>query len=349
MSFFKKEKKTEKEIDENPKDKLTIPDEIVTSTESSTITDEVSFNEFIPTIETLEKCRELLISNFQKAVDERYTKVYLADPTPFRMLQSENLELIYVHLDFKKSSANEDLAFLFYNPEKEHNVSVIIPTDEDYDEYYKYTIPSNFVLNVIKKKRSLNESDLIYTRYILKSFFKAQRLMIDEYLIEDFSNPSRIDDTIKSALKEYQTHVNKDASYYAKDAALYSYTLLDLKPIILKVNDEDFTYQLNEAIAAYDKGLYTASATVLGVTIETMCIQILKNNSQKVKDSDSTMIDRLADRLKENNLITRKEHGRLIVAYKVRNLAAHSSPGKTIQADCHFLISVIHDMVETHF
>jgi len=92
-----------------------------------------------------------------------------------------------------------------------------------------------------------------------------------------------------------------------------------------------------------------ASAAALGVTIETLCIKLLKNNSVKIKDSDSTMIDKLADKLTENKLIIRKEHGRLIVAYKVRNLAAHSSRGQMIQADCNYLISVIHDLALSHF
>lgn len=348
MSFFRSKKKTT--IKHSKEDTVTNLNEIVSPTEPSKIIDEVSSHESIPTIETLEICRENLISQFKKAVDERYSKVYLADPTPFRMLQSENLELIYVHLDYKKTSADEDILFLFYNPQKQQDVSLCILTDEDYEDYYKHAVPTQFALAFINNTKKLNRSDLIHTAYFFKSNLKLQSGSINEQLIKTFTRPiSRLDETIKDALYDYQQHVSKDASYYAKDAALYSYTLLDLKPIILKVNDEDFKYQLNEAIAAYDKGLYTASATVLGVTIETMCIQILKNNSLKVRDSDSTMIDRLAEKLKENRLITRKEHGRLLVAYKVRNLAAHSSPGKTIQADCHFLISVIHDMVENHF
>ncbi|MCY1690702.1 hypothetical protein OVA29_08525 [Exiguobacterium sp. SL14] len=194
-----------------------------------------------------------------------------------------------------------------------------------------------FVNTAITEQFGISKADILYRFRLAPHYFDHDDLL-DEKITSD------LDSLIRTELQSFNTHANQQASYYAKNARKYSYSLLDLSEVIEKVADEDFEYQLDEAIATYDNSLYTACVATLGVTIETLCIKLLRNNEIKIKDSDSTMIDRLAERLKEKGLVTRKEQGRLLVAYKVRNLASHTSKGQIVQADCNFLLSVIHDL-----
>lgn len=66
-------------------------------------------------------------------------------------------------------------------------------------------------------------------------------------------------DTIRNEASSFQKHISHEASYYAKNAHRYAYSILNLGPMIEKVNDDDFEYQLNQALTAYDHSLYMAS------------------------------------------------------------------------------------------
>lgn len=155
--------------------------------------------------------------------------------------------------------------------------------------------------------------------------------------------------TLRNEADNYKIHNNLHQEYYAKNAARYAYSELDLTSIIEKINDKDFSYQLDQAIAAYDNSLYLASCATLGVCLETVCKLLLQNNGVKIKDSDSTLLSSLSAKLKENHLINYKLKGRIDVCYKVRNLAAHTSPGKIVKSDCHFILNTIAEIVETLF
>lgn len=276
----------------------------------------------------LAKYNEILLNNFQS--------IYNVDPTPFRLSIKENIIGAVVEAgDYFPSSYS--ILYFVYSPKQGNLVEVVEPSQESISEHYNYQSFNEFGKSIIIEHYKINSDDILYS-FNLDPFFIDNPNALNNLL------STLLDRQIRESLRDYQMHLSKEASYYAKNAAKYSYSLLDLSEVIGKVNDPDFEYQLNEAIAAYDNSLYMASAAALGVTIETLCIKLLKNNRVKMKDSESTMIDKLADKLTENKLIIRKEHGRLIVAYRVRNLAAHSSRGQMLQADCNYLISVIHDL-----
>lgn len=276
----------------------------------------------------LAKYNEILLNNFQA--------VYNVDPTPFRLSIKENITGAIVEIgDY--FPASYPVLFFVYSPNEGNRVEKIEASQKLISEHHNYRSSGDFATSVVEEYYKINYNDILYA-FDLDPFFLEDSNALDNLLKRS------LDRQIRESLISYQTHLSNEGSYYAKNAAKYSYSLLDLSKVIANVDDQDFEYQLNEAIAAYDNSLYMASAAALGVTIETLCIKLLKNNSVKIKGSDSTMIDKLADKLTENNLIIRKEHGRLIVAYKVRNLAAHSSRGQMLQADCNYLISVIHDL-----
>lgn len=282
------------------------------------------------------KLYDVILEKYTEILSSNYMSVFSVDPTPFRMRDVSNIKGVIVNETPLFPDNSRELYFIF-TPNKGDSIEELIFSEEMKKNHYKFQYGFQFVISALKEQFNIHEADILYKFQIAPAYFNHNDLFIERITGD-------LDGFIRAELKDYHSHINHPASYYAKNAAKYSYSLLDLSEVINYVSDEDFEYQLNEAIAAYDNSLYTACAATLGVTIETLCIQLLKNNNIKMKDSDSTMIDRLADRLKEKGLVTRKEQGRLLVAYKVRNLASHTSRGQIVQADCNFLLSVIHDL-----
>lgn len=284
---------------------------------------------------------DAVTKKYDELLNSNYVSVYSVDPTPFRMRDSSKIKGVIVNEIDNIPSISRDLFFI-YLPDKENSIEELVYPQNLIDTHYRFVHGSQFVTAAITQQFNISEEDILYN-IPLSPFY----LDNDEYLNSKIE--SDLDYLIRSELQAFHQHVNHQASYYAKNAAKYSYSLLDLSEVIEKVGDEDFEYQLDEAIAAYDNSLYLACSATLGVAVETLCINILKTKGVKMKDSESTVIKVLADKLKENALINRKEHQRICVAYDIRNLAAHSSRGQMIQADCNYLISVIHDLVLNHF
>lgn len=297
--------------------------------------------DWLNNFEVKEKFYDKVIATYNDMLLRNFHTVYSVDPTPFRLSIKENVvgSIVEIGDYFPKSYP---ILFFVYLPTQGNKVESITPSAELIKEHHNYSSISNFATAVVENHYQINNNDILYA-IDLDSFYLDNPSSLDSFL-------NRVlDNVIRESLKAYQTHLSNEGSYYAKNATKYSYSLLDLTNVINQVNDEDFEYQLNEAIAAYDNSLYMASAAALGVTIETLCIKILKNNEEKVKDSDPTMIDKLAERLKGKGLLTRKEQRRLKVAYDIRNIASHSSRGQVLQADCHYLLSVIHDLGSNKF
>ncbi|UKS54908.1 hypothetical protein [Exiguobacterium acetylicum] len=284
---------------------------------------------------------DAVTKTYDELLSSNYVSVYSVDPTPFRMRDSSNIKGVVVNTIEYFPSLSRDLFFI-YLPNEGNSIEELVYPQNLIDTHYNFKYGSQFVTSAITQQFGISEEDILYNIPLLPFYVDNE-----EYLIPRIE--SDIDLLIRSELQAFHQHVNHQASYYAKNAAKYSYSLLDLGEVIEKVADEDFEYQLNEAIAAYDNSLYLASTATLGVSLETLCIKILKNNNVKLKDSDSTVIKVLANTLKQNALINRKEHQRICVAYDIRNLASHSSRGQMIQADCNYLISVIHDLALSHF
>jgi hypothetical protein len=267
-----------------------------------------------------------------------------SNPEAFPLLKTQDIAIYSLYFDedfFPSTSAN-----IFFIRKKDTKLSFNEYDVTNKDYYTDHTTTEN---DVVIKALGINKNDIIqyFTVGIepLKLIKKSPEI-IDTYK-EIYKNLTKR--WLTNEARDFQSHISKPIGYYAKNAARYSYSLLDLGPLIKKVNDEDFSYQMDQAIAAYDSSLYLASCATLGVCLETLCKLLLIRNGVKVKDSDPTMLDKLSERLKENQLINYKFKQRIDVCYKVRNISSHTSPGKVVQNDCHFIINTIHEIVDSYF
>jgi hypothetical protein len=273
------------------------------------------------------------------------------NPEAFLLLDQKNIKIVHAefNLDFFHSTRGHTLLFIRSNNADKSFISINFLDESLYEESYlksEETIKHELVANYL----NIEPSNIIHSVGIGKQ--EIQYMCQSE---EKFQNELRILENayIKSWVirdaKSFQTHVNQPMDYYAKNASRYSYSILDLQPIIEKVNNRDFEYQLDQAIAAYDNSLYLASCATLGVCLETLCKLLLQKNKVKIKDSDGTMLDKLSEMLRSHQIISYKFNSRINVCYQVRNLASHTSPGKIVQNDCHFIINTIHEIVDTYF
>ncbi|MCY8144341.1 hypothetical protein P9D79_00035 [Bacillus haynesii] len=294
-----------------------------------------------------------LIENYNSIIDSLYKTAYSTNPEAFRLKDPANIKLyISKHSPYLGKRDSHYLYFI-QDKGKQLDLEIIDLTDEKYyEDFFKYPSRVDFVLKQILKKELFEEGDLVY-HFNISTYI--DRLEGDPQLWQEYlerTDRTRYSEMLRLASKEGQIflkHVNHPVSYYAKNAAKYHYSLLDLQAIIDKVDHEDFSYQMDQAIAAYDQSLYLPACATLGVCLETLCKLLLMKNGEKVKDSDATMLDRLGERLREKKIISYKFKSRIDVCYKVRNLSSHTSPGKVLQGDCHFLITTINELVDTYF
>ncbi|MFJ6411304.1 hypothetical protein ACIQLG_00735 [Terribacillus saccharophilus] len=295
---------------------------------------------------------EVMHEYYKQNIDKLFKKAHESTPEAFRFYNLNNIKLHTVELDPELFSSN---LILFVEFKKDGKLEIDNHSFldsryyEDYADYHEYT----FKTEILSRNGIVDQRDIIFDDNIfyLEDSWDEDNGVFKYNLIKTFKTSlfNQMQSFASQEARTYQKHINHNAGYYAKNAHKYAYSILDLGPMIEKVNDDDFEYQLNQALAAYDHSLYMASCACLGVCLETLCKILLKKNNVKVKDSDATMLDKLAERLRAEQIISRKFNSRLDVCYKVRNLSSHTSPGIVIREDCHTIIGTMHEIVNTYF
>ncbi len=267
------------------------------------------------------------------------------NPEPFRFLNSENCSILAITLPIEIDNRSNSI-FYFLSTPSTRNIDIIILDDDKYSDLDSYKHINYFFTNKIFPEYNLHESQIIlrsggfYDRqsYDYDIFSKSINInkAIEAMALEKFAI-----DAIKNETQEFKQINQTELSYFAKDAFKFPFSIIDLKPLINLVNDEDFKYQLDQAMAAYHENLFLPCASTLGVVLETLCIKILEENKVKKVKSGDTQLGVLKDRLHQEGITSRRDHTRLEVAYKMRNMASHTSPGVALKEDCHFMLNVI--------
>ena len=125
------------------------------------------------------------------------------------------------------------------------------------------------------------------------------------------------------------------------------FSFLDFDSLIEKVDDEDFSYQMNQAKICYENQLYLAACCTFSVCLETVLMQILEKHNLKVNE-DSTMLNKIGDTLRENKIISKRANNRLLITYSVRNSTSHTNKNKVIQNDCEWILKTIEFFVDEY-
>lgn len=285
---------------------------------------------------------------------ERFNKSSLQNnPEPFRFLLGENCSIVILIVPKEFDDSIAAASYVLSTPGTRNEVvKVLYPEDLIDLDTYGYHI--TFLNERILPSLGFDSSQIIFElRETYKSFERrgASSFIDSNFDIDSYSRyhdvSREIIQIIMKEMKNFKRNSETKLSYFAKDAYKFPFSLLDLKPLIGLVNDEDFTYQLDQAMAAYHQNLFLPCAATLGVVLETLCLKILKIHGIKVKSAD-TQLGRLIEKLTNERITTRRDNARLEVAYKMRNIASHSNPGATLKEDCHLMLNVINTIAHEY-
>jgi hypothetical protein len=270
------------------------------------------------------------------------------NPEPFRFFKKDNCSLIFFILPYEFNLSFACQIFILSTPGKRveeiHTLNY-----QDLIDLDTYMLYNSFFYDKILPLYNYHKSQIImeisdYYPNIAYDSSVFSNSLNPENFINIHSLNSRILNLIKIETDTFQKVNHTPLSYFAKDAHKFPFSILDLRPLIELVNDDDFSYQLDQAMAAYHENLFLPCAATLCVVLETLCIKILEDNGiNKIKSGD-TQLGKLKERLSQENIISRRDNTRLEVAYKMRNMASHSSPGIALKEDCHFMLNVINTM-----
>ncbi|MEB7433299.1 hypothetical protein [Staphylococcus pasteuri] len=125
------------------------------------------------------------------------------------------------------------------------------------------------------------------------------------------------------------------------------FSFLDFDSLIVKVDDKDFIYQMNEAKTCYENQFYLAACCTFSVCLETVLMLILEKHNLKVND-DSTMLNKIGETLRSENIISKRANNRLLITYSVRNATSHTNKNKVIQNDCEWILKTIEFFIDEY-
>ncbi len=290
-------------------------------------------------------------------VEQELRKIYLQrletfnkqnlehNPEPFRFLNKDNCSILAFILPFEYNNSICGEVFFLSTP-GDRTINVKTLSNEDLSDLDSYQSSNRFFYDKILPKFGYHNTEIIVsTKTFYNNLYKDYCLFSKSINIESAIHVTALDNYIIGTIKDETQHFKKinqkPLSYFAKDAYKFPFSILDLKPLVELVDDDDFSYQLDQAMAAYHENLFLPCAATLGVVLETLCIKVLDDNGIKRIKSGDTQLGRLRERLMNEQIITRRDNTRLEVAYKMRNMASHSSPGVALKEDCHFMLNVI--------
>lgn len=270
------------------------------------------------------------------------------NPEPFRFFKKENCSPVVLLLPYEFNNLKLSEIYFLSTPNNRQE-KLIILTEEDLSDLDSYQSDRLFFENKVFPKYGYDKTQIIFSTV---DFYAGSNkdigLFSDDFNLERFIKSMSLTDFIIRSIKEdtinFQEINQTQLSYFAQDAHKFPFSIIDLKPLISLVKDDDFTYQLDQAMAAYHENLFLPCAATLGVVLETLCIKILEDNGVKKIKSGDTQLGKLRERLINDRIITRRDNTRLEVAYKMRNMASHSSPGVALKEDCHFMLNVINTL-----
>ncbi|MDV2683790.1 hypothetical protein RYX56_05635 [Alkalihalophilus lindianensis] len=269
------------------------------------------------------------------------------NPEPFRFLKKENCSILFL---IQPYDFNYQLAatILYLSTPGDRKKEIYVLKEKDLVGIDNYINPHDFLLEEVLPSMDYDKSQVMFDindsyegLKFNNSFFRTNDFEIS---VENSMLVHKITELIRNEVRHFKTLNTKPLSYFAKDAHKFPFSILDLKPLMKLVEDEDFNYQLDQAMAAYHSNLFLPCAATLGVVLETLCLKILEHYEVKKVKTGDTQLGKLRERLVNERITSRRDNTRLEVAYKMRNMASHTSPGIALKEDCHFMLNVINTL-----
>jgi hypothetical protein len=300
-------------------------------------------------IEFTKKLLKAYNKEYRNKLIKLYPEAYKENPEAFPFADLNNIDTYIIKGD------KEFLDWSYYLFLYQGNGDIKNLGDIPYEEYSKlknFTSDFDFISNFINEKIGYEKTPY-YTdassirTYLYGSYNYDTPEKYIEIQMENISNSMLR--KLKDDGNQFINHIDKEASYYAKNAFRYAYSELDFTPIIEVVKDKDFEYALNESIACYDQSLYLAAVSTAGTTLENLIIKILESKGEYTDDNSTTELGELSGKLRRTGLINKRERKRIMLAASFRNLASHANKGRVTRQDAKLVYQEIFNLASKAF
>ncbi|WP_347132091.1 hypothetical protein [Staphylococcus hominis] len=284
---------------------------------------------------------EKFLDGYRDVVNKRYIYQFQSNPEAFPFVKDNDYKISIVLL-------NED----FF----EYPKVIVISNDSSMEKIYDYTtqdeayLSKNYVSYVYKQLSYVRDCLNIinteeHTAHMITYHGKYPLKEILDYKLDDFYKYGK--EFAEKHFRKFEK-ISQEKMTDKSHEEVQPFNHLDLDSMKDIVNDETFTYQINQGLQAYKRELYLPAAATFAVAIESFLIKLKRANNIKHKDSDPTMYDRLLESLKANKKINYRTKKRIEVAYNMRNIINHSQAGAVAKADCDFLLNTLKDIVDAN-
>ena len=284
---------------------------------------------------------EKFLDGYRDVVNKRYIYQFQSNPEAFPFVKDNDYKISIVLL-------NED----FF----EYPKVIVISNDSSMEKIYDYTtqdeayLSKNYVSYVYKQLSYVRDCLNIinteeHTVHMITYHGKYPLKEILDYKLDDFYKYGK--EFAEKHFRKFEK-ISQEKMTDKSHEEVQPFNHLDLDSMKDIVNNETFTYQINQGLQAYKRELYLPAAATFAVAIESFLIKLKRANNIKHKDSDPTMYDRLLESLKANKKINYRTKKRIEVAYNMRNIINHSQAGAVAKADCDFLLNTLKDIVDAN-
>lgn len=298
------------------------------------------------------RLEKMLREYYIERVEEFHKDAFLANSAPFRFYNENQCSILILIFPYEYDY-NTKAEIHFISTPAVREVQSYLITQEDMQSLDSYSHDHLFINEGILPKLGYHSSQIFYTESCPYdrneiSDFTSETYDLN-YIDSTFGSlfKKRLKNQIRNDIQEFKNINQTKLSYFAKEVVKFPFSLMDLSLLTNAVNDEDFSYQLDQAMAAYHQNLYLPCAATLGVCLETLCLKICEKHDLHVRGGE-TQLGKLKERLSSEKIISKRDTGRLEIAYKMRNLASHTSPGETLKEDCHFMLAVMNEISHQH-
>ncbi|MEK5376544.1 hypothetical protein [Paenibacillus sp. FSL P2-0173] len=277
-------------------------------------------------IKSYKEYYDIFLDNYRKRVMQYYTEEYKQHPENFRLMNKVRITTLF--------RTGEFFAYFFESKSGQ-------------DEYI--TIKSFF------KDEEEAKSYLDLPKHIQKDQFN--KLLIDNEIIDYFDYETHwygMDDDPHPDWDEDVPVIRgkgkADSDYDKKIASSKTIAnIFNVEELVSTVNDEDFQYEYEEALRAYQEGLFLASSVTAAVALETL-LKIAFVKTFSIDDLPKIYyILTLADKLKESGKIDERLHHRIKSVNELRRGVAHSKSGHVSKWDAEQVIGSIKVIADSLF
>lgn len=301
----------------------------------------------IDLIDFTRKLLEALNREYKEKLVMLYPDAYSENPEAFPLADITNIDAYIIKGDEKLLRRSYHV-LLYQGTGKIEDIGEI--PKENYSELRKFVETIQFISNEINKIKHSDKKPYYLYLSDVSLYLRNKYQNPEEYI--NLHAKSLSDEMLEQLRKDgYQflEHLDKEASYYAKNAFRYAYSELDFSSIITAVNDQDFEYALNESIACYDQSLYLAAVSTAGTALENLIIRILETKNEYTDDNSITELGVLSGRLRNLGVIDKREKKRIMLAASFRNLASHANKGRVTRQDAKLVYQEIFNLASKAF